>query len=395
MIEKHIQQIALPPGNINVFKLYLYFSFFIFIISMKYANIASMHAVISILFAIKLKTNEDYFRITRIEFASFLILSLVILLIPITGINWREMAFFTQFIFLIWVFNTHSFEIKDFIVFINITYVIYSLLSYLVYFGVIIAGFSHTDLNQFDRVNIGMFDYILPFNTLIGFEGSTAGIDSYSMIIVLINLIYFKDIKHPIAMIIIASLNIVLAARLTPFFLLLIAILYTVIPTAKKKIFVSVVVSIFFFSPFIHLLFIKLGIGNSLFYDLLTHGRAGIWEKYYNILYNADISNVFFGFNSHRPPTTYIANRANVNPHSSFLRLILSLGIPLYLILWSYFIHSINKISYHKSTILILAVFTAGITNVNIIYNQNPIWLFILFFFPGYSKLILKDHNHD
>ena len=164
--------------------LYLNLTFLIFLLSYRFPELASLHVLTTFLMLLWLTWREDDIYFTHYDLALFALIVFNILLIPLLGVSWRELAFLAQFSLAILVFRRAQLDLPTFLKYANLTYVFYAMLSYLVYFGVVTPGIRGTleGINQFEANSFG-----LSFRTLIGFNGTTAGIDAYSAIILLLN----------------------------------------------------------------------------------------------------------------------------------------------------------------------------------------------------------------
>ena len=280
----------------------------------------------------------------------------------------------------------------------NAFYLTYLVLSLLVYFGYIELDRS---LNTFDATSrVPM----LQIQTLIGFYGSTAHIDSLSMLVALVNLAYNRTRSGKIVAVIalIASL---LTVRYTPLIALISSVLtYTLlkmvwrhIPVRRTLILLVAASAVFSFalSDFVQVQTDGqyLELSNSL-----TNGRAGLWTTMLQTFTsNTDPVERWFGSGdttAYSAVAWYIwhpAYQAVVpvwtdNPHNNYLYVLLALG---YVGLLGFFIAVLGLLWRYESPINIAVasfVLVSGITNSYVFSFHFPLflaWVVVLAFQEG------------
>ena len=273
------------------------------------------------------------------------------------------------------VFQSGFIERNQFLNFINSTYLIYIFLSVLVSFQLIPAGFDpgHEGLNQFDAV-IGESE----IKTLVGFGGSTADIDSYSVIVCLYNILFNSQQKQRVMMSVIAGLAALVTLRFTPLLSALLA--FFVVLGNLHYMQLSRTVYIGLLSVSFLVLFAFPQIEDLLF--LVTHGRSEIWSIYINIMGEDSFDKFLFGYRqAHLPPIAVSVYQEEFsNAHSSFLRIFMHWGIFVYIFFMFFLLHLYFETNSKKIIYMQSVIFTAAITNMNIFWNDNPIYFVILFY---------------
>lgn len=353
----------------NPFLVGLYITFFCYLLTIKFAFLASLYVVVAlyVVFALKI----EYKKVAG--FLAFFFVNIIISVL--VGFNWRETSLLFWLMLIIPVFRSGFIERKQFLNFINSTYLIYIFLSILVSFQLIPAGFDsgHEELNQFDAV-IGESE----IKTLVGFGGSTADIDSYSVIVCLYNILFNPQQKYRLMMSVIAGLAALVTLRFTPLLSALIA-LFIVLGNLRYMQ-LSRTVYIGLLSVSFLVLFAFPQIEDLLF--LVTHGRSEIWSIYINIMGEDSFDKFLFGYRqAHLPPIAVgVYQEEFSNAHSSFLRIFLHWGIFVYIFFMFFLLHLYFKTNSKKIIYMQSVIFTAAITNMNIFWNDNPIYFTILFY---------------
>jgi len=122
---------------------------------------------------------------------------------------------------------------------------------------------------------------------------------------------------------------------------------------------------------------------DKIIFDVITHGRADIWTGYADLLKHSSLSNVLFGFRGHELPYISVWGGTTLinHPHSSYLRMLLNYGILIYLFFIFSFYQKVKNIEDRKATFIVLAIMIAAITNINVFYNDNPVYLMTFFVF--------------
>ena len=358
---------------------YFYILYFIFLSTFRYPELAGLYVLITSILLLSYYPKQTVQSFRKLVILILLVVIPNFILIPILGVYWRAIAFLIYFAFLVISFENIKPNVVHYVKFVNVTYVVYVILSYLVYFDIINAGLRLTDIrNQFDEI---YFDCNL--KTMIGFEGSTAGMDAYSMLVMIINLAYFKVRKEAIYLIGLSLTNIIWTTRLTPWAMIIVPIIYLIIPSSIQKTKKLVILTIMFFSFLIPKLLSELLEIDIAIFNLITHGRADIWFEYSELLMKSSLNNILFGFRNSELPYVSVwgASYFENQPHSSYLRMLLANGLIIYLFFIYIFYYKYKNIENKKAIFVTLSIMTAAITNVNVFYNDNPIYLITFFVF--------------
>lgn len=309
----------------------------------------------------------------------FLLLFLInVLLIPIIGVNWREMALLMWFLLLLLFFDTNKIQVESFVKFINYSYLFYLFLSVLVTLHIVVPDFSD-ELNQFD-VDVGNSTMA----TLVGYNGTTAGIDSYSAIIFLVNLLFSKGMTR-VCFVPVSLIAILLTFRFTPLVSLAFALVVLIIKNTKLLTLYKMGIAAFcLFSFFIPLLYVN----DFDFLDEITHSRAKIWIEYWIIWGQSGLGEMLFGIRQQHLPEIVFTQWQGwfSNPHSSYMRIFLFWGVLIYILFSYYLITNLLKRHGNKVLSVLSLIMVCGITNFNILWNENPIYILSFVFFSSLYK---------
>ena len=349
---------------------YLYIIFLIHLFALEEASLALLYGVL-LLFIVNRKDvvkNKMQFLILG------LIFSLNVLLIPFVGVCWRELALLMWFLLLLVYFRNKNISIREFVKFVNNTYVCYLFLSVLVTFHIIQPGFTGEEMNQFD-IDVGNST----MTTLVGFSGTTAAIDSYSSIVLLINLL-FSTGKIRLLFSSISLLAMLLTFRFTP--LVAMGFASSVIFLRENKLitlYKLFVVTFCAFSFFVPLFYIE----DLDFLDEITHSRAKIWIEYWYIWISSGISSMLFGIRQqHLPEIIFTESQGWFsNPHSSFMRIFLFWGTLFYFVFVVYLYKVVLRILNKKNLAIVSLVLVCAVTNSIVLWNENPIYILCLVYF--------------
>lgn len=256
----------------------------------------------------------------------------------------------------------------------NYTYLIYLILSMLVYFSII--QWPTRELNIFSYEFLG-----LKLNTFIGYYGSTAHLDSYSLLIVILNLYFNRNYKEKIFISIIASIFTIGTFTMTPLLALVVAVMCSLIIITFKNIkkitiplFTMVFILFFFIILQLSLLF------NAIeFFGLATNGRNKIWIEMWKIYIQNDISLKWLLGYVNTEEFAVIPFGAHVgeytNPHNNYLRYLIEYGV-IFFATSSYFItKNVKNLKRFSSLLLAFFLLMIGNTNNEIFDLVNPIYL--------------------
>ncbi len=356
-----------------------YLTFFVYLTTFRYPGLSGLYALFALILFLKYRPVKSDRSFERKEAILTLVIVLNLVLVPIWGVNWREISFLIYFSFLFLAFDNIETDFSTFLKFVNITYVIYVVLSYLVYFNYFNSGFrsaADVGINQFDDLLFGR-----DITTLIGFDGSTGGIDAYSMLVLILNFVFRKERPEGWFIILLALVNVVWSLRLTPWAMAVVPLIYFVLPSSIQKTKKIVFVSLIFVSFLVPTLIGYLMSIDDLVFGAITHGRADIWSGYFLLLRDSSLPHVLFGFRDHDLPFVEVWGGTALlnNPHSSYLRILLSFGIVMFACFFILICRLLLKLEEKKSIYVALAILIAAITSDTIFYNHNPVFLFTLF----------------
>lgn len=345
-------------------------TFLVYLLTIRFAFMASAYVLIAIFMLMYCKVKRKVVT----YFVCFFVINCLISLF--VGFNWRETSLLLWLMLIIPLFQVENIEHKKFLNFVNITYLFYLFLSVLVSFQIIPAGFDpgHEQLNQFDAL-LGESE----IKTLVGFGGSTADIDSYSVVVCLYNILFNPQFKYKLCMSLLSGLAVLITFRFTPLLSAIFAV-FVVIFKNKRYLQLTRIVYLILISISFLVLYAFPEIDDLLF--LATHGRSEIWHIYIDIMGKDSLDKFLFGYREAHLP--YIAvsvyQEEFSNAHSSFLRIFMHWGIFVYIAFILYLFHLYFRTNNRKVIYLQSVIFTAAITNMNIFWNDNPIYFFILFY---------------
>ena len=349
-------------------------------------SIIGLSAIFCIMLFVKSKT---FFKFNTLDSIFLIIISLLISLGMLFYSEPMGFVLLLLFLSLIYYFKIIKLSLEKLLKVVNITYLIYLLLSIISYSGLILAQEPDT-LNSFIK------DYgFITFETLYGLEGSTAAIDSYSGLIILLNL--FLNTRWTKYLIItIALFALLWTTRFTPIIMFFFSVIsYAVVRNRFAAVFALSSIFIAFFSfSFLEIFypndcfFIK-DIPNSVILHIATHGRTFIWsEQLQNIANNFNILDFITGNYLHAEVLIPWGEGLTSNSHNSFFHLFFRIGIAAIFMI----IFFIRKVFYNfdrRTFPIIFGIFLSATTNGTIFYVGNPVFLLILI----YLTYFYKDYN--
>lgn len=315
-----------------------------------------------------------YFKINIYEYLGYLLSLLIFILSYALGFASRETAFFFWFLLIIFHTNNTEYSKLELISFINETYLIYLFLSVLVSFKIISPGLMGIDapINQF-TINLGP----LSWNTLIGFSGTTAGIDAYSVLVFLLNFFY----KQSRVIVFLSLIAIFLAARFTPLAMIIVPPLVLMVKANRVMLTLFILlVGISFAIPYIT----SFNSVTDALYFAITSGRSVIWNNYIDLYKTYDLTTILLGYRSNDFPKVVASYWIGLieSPHSSYLRILTTNGIIIYSMFLGFLYKKLkDNINHRKNIFVLTSIIIAGITNENIFYNHNPIYIIIFLYF--------------
>lgn len=316
-------------------------------------------------------------------FSSFLFLSIIIIffgnLLITKDVNTSKI-YIPYFLSIYFIINKKQIEIKTLLSVTNSFYLVYVILSFLVYFYIIVWPTREV-------LNIFHVDFFgITFRTFIGFYGSTADIDSISMLVLLLN-IFFNKNKSKNYYIILSLFMVVGTLTVTPFasvFLVLVFMLF--IKIFGKKVIPLITLSLF--TLFLVISFIILKVTNPSILELvglITNGRDAIWRDMLLLYSNFDMMfQKILGFGNTdlfliKPFGEW--GVLTTNPHNSFFRIFIEYGIVIFIIFYFFISNKLRKCKKFSFMFICLFILTVCISNSEIFGFKNPIfvlWLFIL-----------------
>ena len=205
---------------------------------------------------------------------------------------------------------------------INFTYLLYLFLSIMSYSGLLFQKTNYV-LNSFVK------DYgVISFETLYGLEGSTAAIDSYSAIVVLLNIFLNKKFSRYF-FIFIAVFALLWTTRFTPIVSFILSVFsFAIVRNRFAAVALISAIFIGFFSfSFIEIYypnesFFVPGVTNKTLLQLATHGRTFIWaQQVKSIALNFNVFDYLFGNYEHALVSLPWGGGSNSNSHNSFFNL--------------------------------------------------------------------------
>lgn len=270
----------------------------------------------------------------------------------------------------------------------NAYYIVYLGLSLLVYLGVVTLG---RELNVFDATQRIPW---LEIRTLVGFYGSTSHIDSISLFVAIVNLMFGRGTGgHVVAVLaIVASLA---SVRLTPFVALSIATFgaglvwsFKWSGAPRRWIAVAIALTLVLSAPLSMVaadLFPSGQLEDAI--NRATTGRLRIWLAMGEAFKKAPLVTRAFGIGTTdpyylvggwpqvHPVTKQVSELWTANPHNSYLSVALNLGIVVFVILTLSIAYLISRISELKALIVVLYVLSVGITNAELFTFFHPIYM--------------------
>lgn len=275
----------------------------------------------------------------------------------------------------------------------NSYYIVYLVLSLGVYLGIIVVD-SNLNIFEADQRVTG-----LGFSTLVGFYGSTAHIDSLSLFVALVNLLYGRGVAHKIVFVI-GLLASAATLRYTPFFSLAIALtcaalVYPVKATkAGRKITIGLLVSTIAISAPLVVTIGELSPDDQV-HRLLntgTSGRSRIWEAMIDTYVHVPGLQKLFGTGTTEgiylvggwprvnPVTGEVKPLYTENPHNSYFSIALTTGLFGYGLLVAGLLFLSGQSKNWKSTLITFYILAVGITNAELFTFMFPVYLIWLVF---------------
>ena len=347
------------------------------------SSLISMSAILLVMMLVKYR-----------EFFSFNTLD-AIFLVSISSLISLSMLFYSEpmgvvlfllfFSFVVY-FKMIKLSVVRLLGVVNITYLFYLLLSIVSYSGLIFA-------QEPDALNSFIKEYgFISFETLYGLEGSTASIDSYSTLIILLNLFLNKKSSRYL-IIMIAFFALLWTTRFTPIIMFLFSIIsYVVVRNRVLAVFALCSIFLAFFSfSFLEMFypnesFFITNIPNSVILNIATHGRTFIWSEQLESIAN-NFNGLDFLIGNYKYAEVLIpwGEGSTSNSHNSFFSLFFRIGIAaIFMILFF-----IRKIFYNfdrRTFPVIFGIFLSATTNGTVFYVGNPVFLLVLIYLTYFYK---------
>jgi len=352
------------------------------------ANILVMFLFVAFLL---LKNKDIVFSKNIFYFGITLLLLVFVLIQPISKTHIYSVLFFSKLMIISLFFYQARLSETSFINFINNTYLFFLIVSVLMWLG-IIPNPNYNDFLIKEEFLVSIFGY--HYYVLPGIEGSPATIDSYSAIVLLINIFVKVNQKNRKTVVIFALLGILLSFRLTA--ILGVFLVLACAPLLKKRLFFFLfnISGFVFFLLLLYALSIDLilnvfdmSVDVYLFAYIATHARSVIWEQQIFILLTEyqwfDYIFGHFNVDLFSVPTFQISGAETgvnqSNPHNTYLLLFFRsplLAIIALILLYINLIVKMDKKYFIPTTFVLLACYT----NSALISLENPIYLYVLVF---------------
>lgn len=285
----------------------------------------------------------------------------------------------TSIILYIYYFQRVNFKNTEFVNIINIFYLSYLFISILAYFGII--SYPRTTTAEI----IGFKETLLGIKGLVGFTGSTAHLDSFSVLISFLNLIFYKNKKNLI-LICISILGALATGSMTSIVLLIVIFLSYLlvrnsVVAASIMLAYTIIYLLILFALSLNTHIYIFGEDLYSFMNIATHGRSVIWEKMWiKMITNYEWYNYVLGlkdFDTVMQVPIWWSTGLTSNPHNSLLNIFFR--FPFFFILgYIYFIFTVLKYFNYKLFCIVIIILVASLSNVEIIGIQNPIYFIIL-----------------
>ncbi len=377
----------------------LYFSYIVFFISSLFANsssavflyVGNIVTLVTLIAFLLLKPKGLVLpKSVFIIFILCLTLGFVVIQ-PISKSHiYSVLIIFKILLVCLFVYQTKIRE-SSFLNFINITYIFYLTVSILFWLQLLPnPNFNAYLIKDEFLISLGSFKYyVLP-----GLEGSPANIDSYSAMVLLLNIFVKASQRYRYFVIVCAIVGVLLSFRLTA--MIGVALLLFLTPLIKKKRW-FIIFNLTGFLAFLLLLYalhvdqslLILGaeVNLSTIAYLATHARSVIWEQQIVILFSEYewFHYIFGGFNVElfNVPTYQVSGsetgRSQSNPHNTYLLMFFRSPVFMLLSLSLLILSMMTKMS-EKYYVPISFILLACYTNSAIISLENPVFLYVIVF---------------
>lgn len=373
----------------------LYFLFFSFMLSAILSigmednllyYLFSLIGLSVVLFTILFVKSTTFFKLNSLDAIFLISISSLISLGILLRFELMGIVLLLLFLSLVYYFKIIKLSVVKLLKVVNITYLIYLSLSIISYSGIVFAQDPHT-LNSF----VKDFGFI-SFETLYGLEGSTAAIDSYSALIILLNLFLNKRLTKYL-IITIALFALVWTTRFTPIVMLILSATSYVLVRNK---FLAVVALSSIFLGFFLFTFLEMfypdesffieNVSNSTILQIATHGRTFIWSEQFKSI-SAHFNAVDYLIGNYNYAEVFIpwGKGATSNSHNSFLYLFFRIGISAVVMI----IFLMKKVFYNfdrRTFPIIFGIFLSATTNGAVFYVGNPVFFLVVIYLTYFYK---------
>ena len=311
-----------------------------------------------------------------------LLLGLLVYFIFFIDIKYHLIVFYLYILSLFFLFKNTKLKTEWIIKLLNSVYFIFFTISFLNW-----TVFHFTISDQ----TFTIFGY--ESDVLAGPQSSPAEIDSYSGVIFLINILYYKQIKRPILLIILSLLGIILSFRITPVVAIVVVVGLYFFLKNKYTFILAVISSFIIFSLLMYALInnVKVGFTNDLRMLMSdnTHGRSIIWEQQLKRFFNeADLTNYIFGYGDiNLEAKIGIIGNSTKDTHSSYLSLFFNSPF-LFFLLILLFLKAVYKNYNQKMGIIVLFIIISAYTNATIISLRNPTYFVFIIFLDSKNEIL-------
>lgn len=237
----------------------------------------------------------------------------------------------------------------------NLVFIIYLFLSLMVYLDLLPIGRTK---NIFELEFLGR-----RLNTFIGLFGSTASIDAYAAITLLINLFFYKG-KYRRFFIAASFLAAFFTFRASPYLVFVGALSIYYIRKLIKTPFTDFLGLSAIFLLFLTPVFVKLFFGQTglLVFDLFLTGRASLWIEMLDIYQSADILEKLIGFGVTDRFEVMPWGHLTTNPHNTFFNILLLYGVPVFIMCFCFIFYVFRRLD-DRYAMLFIGVLLAGVGN--------------------------------
>lgn len=291
-----------------------------------------------------------------------------------------------EFLLLFFLFAEYRISLGVFSRFLNLTYVLYFMLSALDWLG-FIPLVPHDSKNSF-FVSLGGYT----IETLYGIGGSTADIDSYSGLVLMWNLFINRGQSRWL-MIGLSAVAMLLTFRFTPIVALLAACLSYLLVWNRTLAMLALILPALGFVMVLAILQVDPAAQVPLmpgtdWYSLLwnaTHARSSIWLgqiDYY--LTHFQFADFFYGPLDERMTVDFIDgdgrfHKDSYNPHNTYLALLFRSSV-MFAIFYALFLWGVFRRARRNTFPVLFFVSIVAYTNASIIGLQNPAYLLVVMF---------------